>query len=75
VLWRRLDAPRLIVDELAPDVGLSLDPEAAVCPDGAAALAAADDSAQTPRSTLASWIYGGAGVALSGCSWRCWGPL
>ena len=67
MLWRRLDAPRLVAVELATDVGLSLDPEAvAECPDGAAALAAADDSAQTPRDTLASWIYGSAGIALSG---------
>ena len=57
MLWRRLDAPRLLPDELAHDIGLSLDPEA-VCPVGAAALAAADGSAQTPRRTLSSWMYG-----------------
>jgi hypothetical protein len=58
VLWRRLDAPRLLIDELALDIGLSLDPAAAVCKEGAAALAAAEVSAQTPRSTLSSWMYG-----------------
>jgi hypothetical protein len=54
---------------LATDVGRSLDPEAVPeveCPVGAAALAAADDSAQTPRGMLASWLYGSAGTALSG---------
>ena len=53
MLWRRLDALRLLLDELAHDIGLSLGPEA-VCPVGAAALAAADGSAQTPRRTLSS---------------------
>jgi hypothetical protein len=53
---------------LENDAGLSLDPEDVdiVYPVGAAALAAADGSAQMLCRMLPSGVYGWAGVALSG---------
>ena len=67
-LWRLFDALGLSLAVLENDAGLSLDPEAVdvVYPVGAAALAAADGSAQMLCRMLPSAMNGWAGVALSG---------
>ena len=67
-LWRLFDALGLSLDMLENDAGLSLEPEDVdnVYPVGAAALAAADGSAQMLCRILSSGLKGWAGVALSG---------
>ena len=67
-LWRLFDALGLSLDMLENDAGLSLEPEDVdnVYPVGAAALAAADGSAQMLCRMLPSEMNGWAGVALSG---------
>ena len=67
-LWRLFDALGLSLDMLENDAGLSLEPEDVdnVYPVGAAALAAADGSAQMLCRMLPSGMNGWAGVALSG---------